>query len=69
MKKGIIIILDGLGDRPSVDLDGLTALEAAATPFMDGLLRKGCCGLIDPLCQMYPLIRTSAVGGSHGRCA
>ena len=35
MKKGIIIILDGLGDIPSSALDGQTALEAANTPFMD----------------------------------
>lgn len=55
MKKGIIIILDGLGDLPSSALDGQTALEAANTPFMDGLLNKGCCGLIDPLCPGVPV--------------
>jgi len=55
MKKGLILILDGLGDRPSPDLEGQTPLEAADTPFMDGLVSRGCCGLVDPLYPGVPV--------------
>jgi len=47
--KGLVVILDGLGDRPVPTLDGQTPLEAAATPFMDGLAARGTCGLTQPL--------------------
>jgi 2,3-bisphosphoglycerate-independent phosphoglycerate mutase len=49
IRKGIFIILDGVGDRPCPELDGLTPLEAADTPNLDGLAEKGGCGLMDPL--------------------
>lgn len=62
LKKGLVIVLDGLGDRPSAVLGGQTALEAAATPFMDRLVSKGCCGLVDPL---YPGIPVD----THTGCA
>jgi len=55
MKKGLIVILDGLGDRPSPDLDGQTPLEAADTPFMDSLVSRGSCGLVDPLYPGVPV--------------
>jgi len=55
MKKGLMIILDGLGDRPSPDLEGQTALEAADTPIMDKLVSKGSCGLVDPLYPGMPV--------------
>lgn len=66
MKKGIIIILDGLGDRPSSVLAGRTALEAANTPFMDGLLSKGCCGLVDPLSPGVPVDTHTGCGALMG---
>jgi 2,3-bisphosphoglycerate-independent phosphoglycerate mutase len=47
--KGLMIVLDGLGDRPSPALDGRTPLQAAATPVMDELARQGRSGLCDPL--------------------
>jgi len=34
---GLMIILDGLGDRPCPQLDGQTPLEAANTPQLDSL--------------------------------
>ena len=46
--KAILIILDGLGGRPT-DLSGATCLERAATPNMDGLARRGALGLMDPI--------------------
>ncbi len=49
LRKGLFIILDGLGDRPCPQLNGLTPLEAAQTPHLDRLVEKGLCGLMDPL--------------------
>ena len=48
-QKGLVVILDGLGDRPVPALGGQTPLEAARTPFMDGLAARGICGLTQPL--------------------
>jgi len=47
MKKILLIIIDGLGDKPVPGLGGKTPLEAAATPNLDELAEKGACGLID----------------------
>ena len=46
MKKILYIVLDGLGDRPTPSLGNLTPLEAAHTPEMDALSRRGQCGLM-----------------------
>jgi len=46
--KGILIIADGLGGRPS-DLAGETCLEAATTPNLDRLAERGAIGLVDPI--------------------
>ena len=46
---GLLLIGDGLGDRPVPELDGLTPLEAAGTPTLDGLVREGEAGLMDPI--------------------
>lgn len=54
-EKGLIVILDGLGDRPSPDLKGQTPLEAANTPFLDDLVRRGSCGLVDTLYSGMPV--------------
>ena len=48
-KRGLIVILDGLGDQPNPDLDGRTPLEAAHTPTLDRLVERGRCGVTDPL--------------------
>ncbi len=53
--KGLIIILDGLGDRPCAPLNGITPLEAAHTPHLDKLTTEGLCGLIDPLAPGIPV--------------
>ena len=44
--KLIYIIIDGMGDLPIVELGGKTTLEAAETPFMDSLAKKGQTGLM-----------------------
>src|SRR5438309_3685752 len=42
--KILYVILDGLGDEPHPDLDNRTPLEAANTPNLDALARKGRSG-------------------------
>ena len=68
MKKrnGLIIILDGLGDRPIPDLDGATPLEAAHTPNMDQLVTRGRCGLVDPLYPGVPVSTHTGAGVLFG---
>lgn len=44
-KKCILILLDGAGDRSYPELDNLTPLQAARTPFLDQLAREGANGL------------------------
>ncbi len=45
----LLLIADGLGDRPVPELDGRTPLEAAKTPALDRLAAEGECGLMDPI--------------------
>lgn len=44
--KLLYVCLDGLGDDPHPDLGGRTPVEAAETPFLDDLARRGCSGLV-----------------------
>jgi len=54
-RKGLLVILDGLGDRPIAALGGRTPLQAAATPVFDQLVTGGQCGLVDPLFPGVPV--------------
>ncbi|MCL5680961.1 MAG: phosphoglycerate mutase, partial [Candidatus Thermoplasmatota archaeon] len=47
--KILLIIADGLGDRPSDQLGGRTPLEASNKPNIDYLAKNGMVGLIDPI--------------------
>jgi 2,3-bisphosphoglycerate-independent phosphoglycerate mutase len=47
--KGIIMIIDGMGDRPLKELGYKTPLEAAITPNMDKMAENGICGIMDPI--------------------
>jgi 2,3-bisphosphoglycerate-independent phosphoglycerate mutase len=40
----VLVVLDGLGDRPHPDTDGRSPVEAAATPHLDDLCRRGQLG-------------------------
>lgn len=60
--KGLIIILDGLGDRPCAPLNGATPLEAAHTPHLDTLTTEGLCGLVDPLAPGIPVSTHTGTG-------
>ncbi|MCM0650259.1 2,3-bisphosphoglycerate-independent phosphoglycerate mutase [Clostridium swellfunianum] len=48
-KQGLLIILDGLGDRPNQELNGMTPLESAKTPNLDYLASRGMCGNVYPI--------------------
>ncbi|MGD8587673.1 MAG: hypothetical protein PVG22_02475 [Chromatiales bacterium] len=60
--KGIMIILDGLGDRGIPAFGGLTPLEAADTPNMNRLAVAGQSGLMDPMFPGLPLGTHTATG-------
>ncbi len=47
--KGILVILDGIGDLPCRQLDGKTPLEAANTPNLDFLATRGEMGYMYPV--------------------
>jgi len=47
--KAILLIGDGLGDRPVPELGWRTPLEAAEKPNMDRLAAEGECGIMDPI--------------------
>jgi 2,3-bisphosphoglycerate-independent phosphoglycerate mutase len=48
-RRGLFLILDGLGDLPVPELGGRTPLEAAVTPRLDRLAAAGRYGLADPI--------------------
>jgi 2,3-bisphosphoglycerate-independent phosphoglycerate mutase len=45
----LMVVIDGVADRPIRALGGRTALQAAETPTLDRLAREGRCGLADPI--------------------
>ena len=53
MKKIFLIVLDGLGDRPNVELQGRTALQAAYRPNLNRLVKDGQCGIMHPVSPGY----------------
>jgi 2,3-bisphosphoglycerate-independent phosphoglycerate mutase len=49
VKKVILVVCDGLGDRPVKELGRKTPLEAARTPNLDNLAREAECGMMHTL--------------------
>ena len=47
--KGIMVVLDGMGDLPASLLEGKTPLEAANMPNLDFLATRGEMGVMDPV--------------------
>lgn len=64
--KGLMLILDGLGDRACSVFGGLTPLEAAKTPNFDHVLTVGMCGLVDPLIPGVPVATHTGTGALFG---
>ena len=52
--KILVITLDGLGDRPAPVLGGKTAVEAAHTPNLDALAKRGLNGLFTSVAPGVP---------------
>lgn len=49
MAKCILLVADGMGDRPAPELEGMTPAEAAITPELDRLAAEGICGMLAPI--------------------
>jgi 2,3-bisphosphoglycerate-independent phosphoglycerate mutase len=49
MHKAMLVVMDGLGDRPLTELGDLTPLEAAHTPNLDALAARGITGVMNAL--------------------
>ena len=52
--KAILVIADGMADRPLKELDGKTPLEAAVKPAMNRIAENGVCGIVDPILPGIP---------------
>ena len=48
-KRAVLLIIDGMADRPLIDHDYKTPLEYANTPNMDRLAKGGLVGQLDPI--------------------
>ena len=47
--KGIIFVIDGMGDRPVKELGDKTPLESANTPNLDKMVEEGITGIMDTI--------------------
>ena len=47
--KILLLVLDGVSDRPCPELAGLTPLQAALTPFLDRIALEGITGIMDTI--------------------
>jgi 2,3-bisphosphoglycerate-independent phosphoglycerate mutase len=52
--KAILIVCDGLADRPIDELNGRTPLEVAKKPFIDKLAGLGATGIMDTIAPGIP---------------
>jgi 2,3-bisphosphoglycerate-independent phosphoglycerate mutase len=52
--KAILIVGDGMGDRPIKALDWKTPLQVAEKPVLDRLACTGICGMMDPISPGIP---------------
>ncbi len=52
--KVVLIVCDGLGDRPTRALGGLTPLQAAEAEVLDKVASKGVCGIMDVVAPGQP---------------
>lgn len=52
--KALLVIADGMSDRPTKELAWKTPLESAHKPSIDWIARTGVCGIIDPISPGVP---------------
>jgi len=52
--KAILVIADGMADRPIKELNWKTPLEAAHKPSLNRIAKIGICGIIDPIAPGIP---------------
>lgn len=52
--KAVLVIADGMADRPIEELGWRTPLEAARKPSMNKIAKAGICGILDPLSPGTP---------------
>ena len=52
--KALMLVCDGMADRPVAKLGNRTPLEAARKPNMDKLAKQGICGLMDTIAPGVP---------------
>lgn len=52
--KSVLVVCDGLGDRPTKALDGLTPLQAANAETFNRIASEGECGIIDVIAPGQP---------------
>lgn len=52
--KLLLVICDGLGDRPAPDFKGKTPLEHANSPNFDWFAQNGICGIMDTIAPGIP---------------
>ena len=60
--KAIILVIDGLADRPVKALNYKTPLEASDRNNLNALAEKGITGILDPI---SPGIRAGKIGRAH----
>lgn len=52
--KAILVVCDGMADRPIKELDLKTPLEAARKPSLNQIAKTGICGIMDPISPGIP---------------
>jgi 2,3-bisphosphoglycerate-independent phosphoglycerate mutase len=52
--RAILVVADGMADRPLRELGWKTPLEAASKPVLDQIAKTGVCGIIDPIAPGIP---------------
>ncbi|MGB4236130.1 MAG: 2,3-bisphosphoglycerate-independent phosphoglycerate mutase [Methanoregulaceae archaeon] len=48
-ERVLLLIIDGVSDRPCPELGNLTPLQAAHTPVLDRIAAEGVCGIMDTI--------------------
>lgn len=52
--KAVLVIADGMADRPLEELNWKTPLEAAHKPSLNQIAKTGVCGILDPISPGIP---------------